>query len=146
MGDYFFQDTKIQLHPYLPLSLLFTRRPCQTTHKMDSGLLFIPASASTTPINWTRVPEASKKVLLDRYGYDWENNAVRPLPATVGDLVKMFDEKAFFGDFRPDVCILMMDISEFGLQAAPGPGMVAGPRFYMSYLEQVWFLLFDPGT
>ncbi|KIM71106.1 hypothetical protein PILCRDRAFT_830541 [Piloderma croceum F 1598] len=39
-----------------------------------------------------------------------------------------------------------MDISEFGLQAAPGPGMEAGPQFYVTYLEEVWFLLFAPGT
>jgi hypothetical protein len=38
-----------------------------------------------------------------------------------------------------------MDISEFGLQAAAGPGMQFGPRFYTKYLEQVWFILFMPG-
>jgi hypothetical protein len=36
-----------------------------------------------------------------------------------------------------------MDINEFGLQPSPGP---AGPRFYMKYLEQTWYLLFVPGT
>jgi hypothetical protein len=39
-----------------------------------------------------------------------------------------------------------MDISEFGLQAVPGLRIQAGPRFYMRYLEQVWFLLFVTGS
>ncbi|KIM81410.1 hypothetical protein PILCRDRAFT_821495, partial [Piloderma croceum F 1598] len=44
----------------------------------------------------------------------------------------------FFGYFRPNLCTLLMDISEFGLQAAPGPQIRAVPPFYMKYLEQVW--------
>jgi hypothetical protein len=111
-----------------------------------SDLLYVPASVVVIPIDWTRVPEASKKYLLDGWAYDWETKVHRPLPATVGELAKMFDEKKFFGYYRPELCTLLMDISEFGLQPAPGPGMEAGPRFYMTYLEEVWFLLFAPGT
>jgi hypothetical protein len=57
----------------------------------------------------------------------------------------MFDESKFFGYFEPGVYTLLMDISEFGLQAAPDQVMRAGPRFYMNYINQVWFLLFAPG-
>jgi len=111
-----------------------------------SDIVYVPAPASTTPIDWTHVPEASKKFLLEYYGHDWGNDVDRPLPATIADLAKMFDGSKFFGYFRPNLCTLLMDISEFGLQTAPGPQIQAGPRFYMKYLEQVWFVLFEPGS
>jgi hypothetical protein len=41
-----------------------------------------------------------------------------------------------------------MDISEFGLEAtAPTGRSIAqvGPRFYMTYVDEVWFFLFAPG-
>jgi hypothetical protein len=93
-------------------------------------------------MDWTRIPEASKKVLLDGWGYDWENEVEKPPPATVGDLAKMFDESKFFGYMSPDLCTLLMDISEYGLKVQESG---VPPRFYMKYLEQVWFLLFMPG-
>lgn len=58
----------------------------------------------------------------------------------------MLDESKFFGYLNSDLCTLLMDISEFGLQATPGSGVQAGPRFYMKYLEAVWFVLFVPGS
>jgi hypothetical protein len=107
---------------------------------------FIPDSSASTPIDWTRVPEASKKFLLAGWGYDWETQSDRPLPATVGDLAKMFSANGrFFGYFRSILCTLLMDISEFGLEVVSGPGTQVGPRFYMKHMEQVWFLLFMPG-
>ncbi|KIM76480.1 hypothetical protein PILCRDRAFT_826247 [Piloderma croceum F 1598] len=107
---------------------------------------FIPDSSASTPIDWTRVPEASKKVLLAGWGRDWETESDRPLPATVGDLAKMFSANGrFFGYFRSILCTLLMDISEFGLEVVPGPGTQVGPRFYMKHMEQIWFLLFMPG-
>ena len=107
-----------------------------------SSLRYTPASSASTPIDWTRIPEASKKILLDGWGYNWENDKDRSLPETVGDLAKMFDESKFFGYMHPDLCMLLMDISEFGLkvQASGVP-----PRFYMKYMGQVWFILFLPG-
>jgi hypothetical protein len=66
----------------------------------------------STPIDWTLVPEASEKILLDGWGYDWDNEVQRPLPATVGDLVKMFDESKFFGYFRSTLLTLLMDITD----------------------------------
>jgi len=114
-----------------------------------SYLRFIAASCSTIPINWDRVPEATKKALLDNYGYDWENHTTKPLPETVADLAKWFDESKFFGYFEASIVKVLMDISEFGLQgAAPTCGSIAqvGPRFYMTYLDEVWFFLFAPGT
>ena len=67
---------------------------------------------------------------------------------TVADLAKMFDESKFFGYFESNLLTTLMDISEFGLQAATPSGRSiaqVGPRFYMKYLDQVWFLLFAPG-
>jgi hypothetical protein len=113
---------------------------------MYSDLLYVPTSAAAVSIDWTRVPEASKKYFLDvGWAYDWETNMHRPLPATVGELAKMFDQKKFFAYYQPELCTLLMDISEFGLQVAPGTGMEAGPRFYMTFLNEVWYLLFMPG-
>ena len=109
-----------------------------------SSLRYAP---STTPINWTRVPEATKKTLLRLYGYDWENDTTKPLPETVADLAKMFDDTKFFGYLEPKILTVLMDISEFGLQAATptGQSIEVGPRFYMTYVEEVWFFLFAPG-
>jgi hypothetical protein len=109
-----------------------------------SDLRFMPASMANIPIDWSRIPEASKKKMLE-WAFDWDNEVTRPLPPTIADLAKMLDGKKFFGYFRPSVCTLIMDISEFGLQAAPVDVMGAGPRFYMKYTAQVWFLLFTPG-
>ncbi|KAF8346671.1 hypothetical protein F5887DRAFT_1101022 [Amanita rubescens] len=88
-----------------------------------------------------------KKALLDKYGYDWENETTRPLPETIADLAKMFDESKFFGYFESDILTVLMDISEFGLKAATptGPTCRVGPRFYMTYVDEVWFFLFVPG-
>jgi hypothetical protein len=113
-----------------------------------SSLRFIPASGSTTPINWARVPEASKKALTQTYGYDWERDVLKPLPETVADVAKMFDETKFFGYFESDILTALMDISEFGLQVATPTGRSiaqVGPRFYMNYFDKVWFFLFAPG-
>ena len=46
------------------------------------------------------------------------------------------------------ILTILMDISEFGLKAETPTGRSiaqVGPRFYMKYLNQVWFLLFAPG-
>jgi hypothetical protein len=112
-----------------------------------SMLRYIPASAATIPINWARVPEATKKALLESYGRDWENGTTKPLPETIADLAKMFDESKFFGYFLYDILTVLMDISEFGIQAATptGPTSQVGPRFYMTYVDEVWFFLFAPG-
>ena len=104
---------------------------------MVSYLRFVPASMANTPIDWSRVPEGSKKFLRK---YEWQ-----PLPTTVADLAKMLDETKFFGYFDSGLCTVIMDISEFGLQAAPDQVMRAGPRFYMKYLGEIWVLLFTPG-
>ena len=109
-----------------------------------SFLRLVPASSASIPIDWTHIPEATKKILLDGWGYDWENEVQRPLPVTIGELAKMFDESKFFGYMSPDLCTILMDISELGLkdQASEEPVF---PRFYMKYLEAVWFILFFPG-
>ncbi|KAM6499157.1 hypothetical protein JOM56_004665 [Amanita muscaria] len=90
--------------------------------------------------------EATKKFLTEQYGYSYDKGKLehKPLPATIGDLAKMFDETKFFGYFRSSLLTVLMDISEFGLQLTPITQV--GPRFYMKYTKQVWFLLFAPGT
>jgi hypothetical protein len=112
-----------------------------------TSLRFVSASGSTTPINWARVPEASKKFLVD--SYDWKRDEDEPLPETVADLAELFDETKFFGYFEPNILTALMDISEFGLQAAAPtiPSIVQlGPRFYMFYHDELWFFLFESGT
>ncbi|KIK06034.1 hypothetical protein K443DRAFT_307464 [Laccaria amethystina LaAM-08-1] len=134
-----------------------------------SDLRFVPSSCATTPIDWTKVPEASKKFLLEGWGeyfeedpdYDDEDEdyegdggtvKTRPLPATIEDLAKMFDESKFFGYMKPELCTLLLDISEFGLAEPRLPtsntsfGLSVGPRFYMKYIYQVWVVLFTPGS
>jgi hypothetical protein len=103
-----------------------------------SDLHFVPASGSTTPIDWTHVPEASKKALTECYGYNWETDDFKPLPTTVADLAKMFDKSKFFGYLDSNLLTNLMDISEFGLQATtPTDRSIAqvGPRFYMKYIN-----------
>ena len=115
-----------------------------------SSLRLVPASSATVPIDWSKVPEASKKFFLEGWGTDWETEKKRPLPATIGELAKMLDESKFFGYMEPERCTLVLDISQFGLTQpdtipGPGQGFLVGPHFYMKYLEQIWFILFVPG-
>ncbi|EDR13858.1 uncharacterized protein LACBIDRAFT_321476 [Laccaria bicolor S238N-H82] len=68
-------------------------------------------------------------------------------PPISRDHAKMFDESKFFGYMTPELCTLLLDISEYGL-AKPHPtetGIPVGPRFYMKYLSEVWFVLFVSG-
>jgi len=111
-----------------------------------SYLRYVPPSVANVPIDWSRVPEASKEHLL-LWAYDWKKQENRPLPETIADLAKWFDKSKFFGYFEPKLCTAIMDISEFGLKAVMPKdlGIPVGPRFYMKYLEQVWYLLFSPG-
>jgi hypothetical protein len=93
-----------------------------------SSLRFVPASQSAIPIDWTRVPEATKKYLIEQYGYDFDKGEYKPLPATIGDLAKMFDKTKFFGYFGSSLLIALMDISEFGLQnTTPGRSRKSAP-------------------
>jgi hypothetical protein len=113
-----------------------------------SYLRFIPTSVSKTPINWTNVPEASKKALTQSYAYNWEKDVPKRLPKTIAGLAKLFNETKFVGYFTSDILTALMDISEFGLKAANPTGQSlaqVGPRFYMTYVDQVWFILFQPG-
>lgn len=107
-----------------------------------SCLRLVPASYVSIPIDWTHIPEETKKILLEGWGYDWENEVQRSLPATIGELAKMFDESKFFGYMSAKLCTILMDISELGLKDQPS-GVY--PRFYMKQLEAVWFILFFPG-
>ena len=123
-----------------------------------SDLRFVPSSCATIPIDWSKVPEASKQYLLKCWGTRYPSDAdsessssikTPTLPATIEDLAKRFHETRFFGYITPEVCVLLLDISEFGL-VEPHPtkttGLPVGPRFYMKYLNQIWFVLFVPGS
>ncbi|KAJ3513476.1 hypothetical protein NLJ89_g2925 [Agrocybe chaxingu] len=120
----------------------------------DPSLLrLVPASCATVPIDWAKVPEASRKFFLESWGTDRsdpDTTKTRPLPATIDDLAKMFNESKFFGYMPPQLYTLLLDISEFGLAAEAnarvnGRAPRVGPRFYMKYLCYVWFILFLPG-
>ncbi|CAA7270465.1 unnamed protein product [Cyclocybe aegerita] len=117
-----------------------------------SFLRLVPASCATVPIDWAKIPEASRKFFFESWCTDWSDpdKKKRPLPATIDDLAKMFDESKFFGYMPPELCTLLLDISEFGLAAeantrANGHALQVAPRFYMKYLYHVWFVLFLPG-
>ena len=123
-----------------------------------SDLRSVPSSCATIPIDWSKVPEASKQYLLECWGTRYPSDSdsessssikTPTLPATIEDLAKRFHETRFFGYITPEVCALLLDISEFGL-VEPHPtkntGLPVGPRFYMKYLNQIWFVLFVPGS
>jgi hypothetical protein len=117
-----------------------------------SYLRFVPASSATIPIDWSKVPDASKKFLLNGWGTNWSSTDTtkkRPLPTTIEGLAKMFDKTKFFGYMRPELCTLLLDISEFGLAETHTEfnvyGLPVGPHFYMKYISEVWFVLFVPG-
>ena len=57
-------------------------------------------------------------------------------------------KKKFFGYIRPELCQILLDISEFGLKhdKTEEPGLSVGPRFYMKYGSEIWFMLFEPET
>lgn len=86
-----------------------------------SYLRYLPPSEANIPIDWSRIPEASKEFLLS-WAYDWKKRVTRPLPATIADLAKWFDKSKFFGYFESKLCTAIMDISEFGLKPAQGNG------------------------
>ncbi|EDR02030.1 uncharacterized protein LACBIDRAFT_332807 [Laccaria bicolor S238N-H82] len=116
-----------------------------------SDLRFVPSSCATTPIDWTKVPEASKKFLLagwTYYSYESDSEGSGSLPATIGDLAKMLDGSKFFGYMTHSISTLLSDISEFGLAehcSTKSIGLPVGPRFYMKFLDQIGFVLFVPG-
>jgi hypothetical protein len=109
---------------------------------MASLLRFTPESSAAVPIDWSKIPEESKH-------YIWLLGEDNSLPQTIGDLAESFHEKKVFGYLGPELCQLLLDISEFGLkdEKSDGPGipLAVGPWFYMKYGSEVWFLLFEPG-
>ncbi|KIM38254.1 hypothetical protein M413DRAFT_37403, partial [Hebeloma cylindrosporum] len=116
-----------------------------------SYLRLVPAASADVPIDWTKFPEASKKFFLKGWCTSFYTGKIRPFPATIGEFAKMLNESKFFGYMEPQRCTLLLDISEFGLAKPTGvrdhaSGLTVGPHFYMKYLENVWFVLFTPGT
>ncbi|KAF8814375.1 hypothetical protein BYT27DRAFT_7179530 [Phlegmacium glaucopus] len=112
-----------------------------------SYLRFVPKSSAAVPIDWSKIPEESKKYFVKSWSRDWSTDKNRPLPQTIGGLAEFFDEAKFFGYMSPKLCQLLLDISEFGLKykRSDGPGLSVGPRFYMRHCSEVWFVLFTPG-
>ena len=113
-----------------------------------SFLRLVPDSSANVPIDWSKVPEASKKYFIKGWCHSFNHPEVKALPATIGEFAKMLDESKFFGFLEPNRCKLLLDISEFGL-TEPSPsdvlGLPVGPHFYMKYLSEIWFVLFEPG-
>jgi len=119
---------------------------------MSTFLRFVPKSSAAVPIDWSKVPEKSKQYFLKvwaRNPFPFETPIEeRSLPQTIGGLAESFHERKFISYFGPELCQLLLDISEFGLQPANKltyRGRPVGPRFYMKYDSKVWFVLFSPG-
>ena len=121
-----------------------------------SYLRFIPKSSEAVPIDWSKVPEKSKKYVLGCWSpgahrlcevVDEDTASEHVLPQTFGDLVKCFHETKFMSYFGVELVQLLMDISKFGLkpEKSEGHSYPVGPRFYMKCNSEVWFLLFAPG-
>ena len=75
---------------------------------MVSILRFIPESSAAVPIDWSKIPENSKQYFVDYYETSF--------PETIGGLATTFHETKFFSYLRPELCQLLLDISEFGLK------------------------------
>jgi hypothetical protein len=102
-----------------------------------SELRFIPALSAAVPIDWSNVPEASKKFFQEGWATNWRTGKKRPLPATIGKFAKMLDESKFFGYMDSERTTLLLDISEFGLTPSnanrePSAEFLVGPHFYSS--------------
>jgi len=120
------------------------------TH-MSTFLRFVPKSSAAVPIDWSKVPEKSKQYFLKvwaRNPFPFETPIEeRSLPQTIGGLAESFHERKFISYFGPELCQLLLDISEFGLQPEnfKDLGLPVGPRFYVKSSYEVWFVLFAPG-
>ena len=121
-----------------------------------SVLLFVPESSAAVPIDWGKVPEKSKEIFLRSYCVEYveitdEETTIetikKPLPQTFGGLAEHFHGTKIFGYMKPELCQLLLDISEFGLkhEKSNEQGLPVGPRFYMKLGNELWFLLFSPG-
>ena len=132
-------------------------------------MFFIPESSATVPIDWSKVPEKSKKYFLgywaklneiieedsdgedddgedgvdDEDGANEDNASKEPsFPPTIGALAEGFEGGKFFNYFGSDLCQFLLDINEFSLKHEKLQPV--GPRFYMSTGSEIWFLLFSP--
>ena len=87
-----------------------------------SYLLFIPKSSEAVPIDWSKVPEKSKKYFLDFWAHrpdevvDEDTASEDVPPQTFGDLVKCFHETKFISYFGSVLLQLLIDIGKFGLK------------------------------
>ncbi|KAF8903892.1 hypothetical protein CPB84DRAFT_1773637 [Gymnopilus junonius] len=101
--------------------------------------------------DWSKIPEASKKFFKDGWRHSWLTGTEHPLSETFSEFVKLLNETKFFGYLEPKLCELLLDISEFGLastsesQRVDNSATEVGLRFYMKYLEELWFVLLVPG-
>ena len=97
----------------------FEQWPLLWYHSMTSRLRFIPESSAAVPIDWSKIPKKSKKFFVDvcvSSRITNEDTIERSLPQTIGGLAESFHEKKFFGYMQPELCQLLLDINEFGLQ------------------------------
>ena len=115
-----------------------------------SYLRLVPDSSANVPIDWSKVPEASKKFFTEGWCDNYPRKKPKKLPETIGEFAKMLDESKFHGYMDLGRCTLLLDISEFGLTKPrttgnSGEGFPVGPHFYMKYLDEIWFVLLEPG-
>ena len=108
-----------------------------------SDFLYANEAAHTTVIDWDKIPEKSKTWFFEGYGYDLEAKKQKDIPKTVADLAVYVNESKFFRYIGPELGQLLVEIGTLGITAPSGKGWQR-PRFYMKYLQNPWFLQFDP--
>src|SRR6266545_7814206 len=106
------------MRSYVKVSVRCRSRICWISHSEHPPSRLVSRSGS--------IEEVSHAAVVERFRVPDDNCRPR----------KWFGEQKLFGYFDPSVCTLLMDISEFGLQAAPDQAMQAEPRFHMDYLDQ----------
>lgn len=101
--------------------------------QQNSFLCFIPESSAAMPIDWNEIPENSRNFMFAQLrsilSEDMEECS---LPRTIDGLAKSFHESKFFGYMNPELCQLLLDISEVGLkkeELVDGHGHTVGPQF-----------------
>ena len=104
---------------------------------------FVPTSSATLPIDWTKIPDASKEYFLHYFCHDWLAGIQKPFPATLGDLAKVFDECKFFGYMGSDFINLLLGLK---IVARAALWLSDYPGFYMKYVSSVWFIIFTLGV
>ncbi|KIM38252.1 hypothetical protein M413DRAFT_420814 [Hebeloma cylindrosporum] len=114
----------------------------------DFGEVEYEEDTSKLAMREKKIAEEYEPRLCEEFIESWGSEPLTgdqlPLPDTIDGLAKKFHDTKFFGHLDVELCTLLLDICEFGLDSKEIRG--PPPHFYMKYLEQIWFVLFTPGT